>query len=188
MAVASKYLRAHRLRLRTQLNLFRFESQTVDVDPCAGVSEHVVVTRRGLLGGDYQGTDYDFDDRRDNASAQISTPARDIIRRVCGVIQFRLDTREETDVTMKGGSSLVFLRGYIESVTDRGMTVPGAVRTSPTKSAELGLPRPLDIPLICADAHVESNQTPKHAPQMKRDAIKKLEALAPNVGMWPPPP
>ena len=47
------------------------------------------------------------------------------------------------------------------------------------------MPWPLDNPLVCAAAQVESNEAPKHAPPTKLDTIKKLEGMAVNVEISP---
>ena len=114
---------------------------------------------------------------------------RGVIRNVSGPIKFFLENRGESDppgVTLTGESSVVLLHDYSESVADRGRTVPGAVKTSlSTWSEALGVPWPLDNPLVCAAAQVESNEIPKHEPPTKLDTIKKLEALAVNVEVSP---
>ena len=72
-------------------------------------------------------------------------------------------------------------------MADRGRTVPGAVKTSLiTWSEALGISRPLENPLVCAAAHVDSNEIPKHAPPIKIDTIEKLEEVALNVEITPP--
>ena len=114
---------------------------------------------------------------------------RAVIKNGSGIIQFSLDTRAESNpdgVTLTGESTVVLLRGYLESVADRGRSVPGAVKTSLIAwYAALGAPWPIDNPLVCADAQVESNQVPKHDPPMKLDTIEKPDALAVNVEITP---
>ena len=95
---------------------------------------------------------------------------RSIIKRVSGHIKFFLDARDESNVTLTGESPVVLLQDYLESVSDHGGDVPGAVRTAlSTWSDALGVPWPLDNPLVRIAAQVESNQTPKHAPPTKLD-------------------
>ena len=107
---------------------------------------------------------------------------RGVIRNVSGLIKFSLENWDESGpsgFTLTGGNSVALLHDYLESVDDRGRTVPGAVKTSlSTWSEAIGVPWPLDNPLVCAAAQVESNEIPKHAPPMKLDTIKKLEAIA----------
>ena len=114
---------------------------------------------------------------------------RGVIRNVKGLIRFYLENRDESNpsgITLTGDSSVVLLRDYIESVADRGRTVPGAVKTSlSTWSEALGISWPLDNPLVCAAAHVESSDIPKHAPPMKLETVKKLEAIALDVTVTP---
>ena len=114
---------------------------------------------------------------------------RNVVKNVSGLIQFFLDTRDEsnpTGITLTGDTSVVLLHDYLESSAERGRTVPGAVKTSlSTWSEALGIPWPLDNPLVCAAAQVESNEIPKHAPPMKLDTVKKLEEIALNVEVSP---
>ena len=115
--------------------------------------------------------------------------ARGVVGNVSGLIQFFHDTRDESNpgATLTGATSVVLLRDYLESVADSGRTVPGAVKTSLiTWSESIGISWPLDNPLVCAAAQVESSEIPKQAPPMKLDTIKKLELLALNVEISPP--
>ena len=115
--------------------------------------------------------------------------ARAVIKNVSGRVQCFLDSLGESNpdgVTLTGESPVVLLRDYLESVADRGRTVPGAVKTSLiTRSEALGVPWPIDNPLVCAAAQVESNQVPKHDPPMRLETIKQLGALSINVEMTP---
>ena len=113
---------------------------------------------------------------------------RGAIRKVSGLILFFLDTRDDSKpgITLTGDTSVVLLRDYLESVAERGRTVPGAVKTSlSTWSETLGVPWPIDNPLVCAAAQVESSEIPKHAPPAKLDTIEKLESSALNVEITP---
>ena len=114
---------------------------------------------------------------------------RGVVRNVKGLITFPLENRDDenpTGFTLTGESSVALFHDYIESTADRGRTVPGAVRTSLSTWAEsLGIDWPLENPIVCAAAHVDSNEVPKHAPPMKLDTIKKLEELALNVEVAP---
>ena len=114
---------------------------------------------------------------------------RGVVRNVRGMIQFSLDTRDESKhgIALTGDTSVVLLRDYLQSVAERGRTVPGAVKTSlSTWPDSLGVPWPLDNPLVCAAAQVESSEIPKHAPPMRLDTVKKLEPMALNVEIAPP--
>ena len=115
-------------------------------------------------------------------------PTHGVIKNVSGVMQFFLDTRGEANpgITLTGDTSAVLLRDYLESVADRGRTVPGAVKNPlSTWSGTLGAPWPLDNPLVFAAAQEESSEIPKHAPPMKVDTIKKLGSMALNVEITP---
>ena len=113
---------------------------------------------------------------------------RNVVRNVSGLIRFFLETRDDAKpgITLTGASSVVLLRDYLQSVAERGRTVPGDVKTSlNTRSEALGVPWPLDNPLVCAAAQVESSEIPKHAPPMKLDTVKKIELMALNVEVAP---
>ena len=56
--------------------------------------------------------------------------AKPIAKHVKGLIQFYLDTRKEISITLTCESSMVLIRDYLESLTERGRTVP-----SPAKHA-----------------------------------------------------
>ena len=115
--------------------------------------------------------------------------ARCVIQNVSGMIQFPIDTRDESNpagFTLTGEAPVALLHGYLEAVDDRGRTVPGAVKTSLiTWSEALGAPWPPGNPLVCAAAQVESSEIPKHAPPMKLGTIKKLESMALKVEIAP---
>ena len=111
-----------------------------------------------------------------------------VIRNLSGVIRFLLETRDgsKPGITLAGDTSVVLLRDYLQSVEERARAVPGAVKTSlNTRSEALGVPWPLDNPLVCAAAQVESSEIPKHAPQMKPGTVKKIEPTALNVEIDP---
>ena len=113
---------------------------------------------------------------------------RGVIKNVSGLVKFLLDTRGglKPGIALTGDTSVVLLRDYLQSVAERGRAVPGAVKTSlSTWSETLGVPWPLDNPLVCAAAQVESNEAPKHAPPVKLDTVKKLENMALNVEVTP---
>ena len=115
--------------------------------------------------------------------------ARNIANHVGALVKFFLDTRDESNpsgCSLTGEGSVVLLRDFLESAADRGGTVPGAVKSPISAWSEaLGFPWPLDNSLVCAAAQAESNDTPKHAPPMRLETIKKLEELATNVEISP---
>ena len=127
----------------------------------------------------------------DDLMRRRKSPAsnRGVIVNVNGAIQFFRDNMSGSNPdgnTLTGEASAALSRGYLESVSDRGRTVPGDVKTSLiTWSEAPGVPWPLATPLVCADAQVESSETPKHDPPMKLDTVKKLEAMALNVEISP---
>ena len=89
-------------------------------------------------------------------------------------------------ITITGESPVGLLRDYLESVADRGRTVPGAVKTSViTRSEALGVPWPLGNPLAFAAEKAESSPIPKHDPPTKLDPVKKLESFPLNVDISP---
>ena len=122
--------------------------------------------------------------RRCNSPAST----RGVIKNVSGIIQFLLDARGGSNpgITLTGDTSVVLCHDYLESVADRGRTVPGAVKPSlSTWSETLGVPWPLDNPLVCAAAQVESSEVSKHAHPMKLDTIKQIGSMALNVEITP---
>ena len=127
----------------------------------------------------------------DALTQRCKSPAstRGVIRNVNGLIDFFLENRNDGNppgFTLTGENSAVLLRDYIESAAGRGLEVPGAVKTSISARPEaLGINLPLDNPIFCSAAHVDSNEAPKHAPQMKLDNVKKLEELTLNVEVAP---
>ena len=53
-------------------------------------------------------------------------PTKAILRHVDGLIQYYLDTRNETTITLTGESPMALMRDYIESLAERGRTAPAA--------------------------------------------------------------
>ena len=87
------------------------------------------------------------------------------MRHVNGLLQFYLDTRNETSVTLTGETSLVLPHDYLESLTERGRAAPSAGKHAIDARPEaLGIDWPLTNPLVLSAAIVESNEEPKHAP------------------------
>ena len=77
-------------------------------------------------------------------------PTKSILRHVNGMLQFYLDTRNETSVALTGESSLVLIRDYLESLSERGRTVPAAGRHALTVWPEtLGSIGPSTIHSYC---------------------------------------
>ena len=101
-----------------------------------------------------------------------------IIRLVIVLLQFYLDTRNETSATLTGGSSMVLIRDYLESLAERGRTVASSGKHAPAVWSEaLGIDWPLTNPLALSAGVVESNEEPKQAPSMSLDAVKAIDAL-----------
>ena len=114
---------------------------------------------------------------------------RGVVRNVKGLATFFLENRNDDSpdgFALAGDGSAVLLHDYIESTAERGRTVPGEVENPRSIWAEaIGVNWPIDNPLVCAAAHVDSNDNPKHAPPAKLDTVKKLEELALNVEVAP---
>ena len=108
-------------------------------------------------------------------------PTRGVPRNVSGPVRFFLETRGDSKpgIALAGDSSVVLLHDHLQSAAERGRTVPGSVKTSlNTRPEALGVPWPLDNPLVCAAAQIESIEIPKHAPSMKLDTVRKIELTA----------
>ena len=77
---------------------------------------------------------------------------------------------------------MALLRDYIESLAERGRTVPAAGKRALSIWADdLGVDWPLTNPLVVSAATVETNEAPKQAPSMDLETLKKIERLATNV-------
>ena len=106
-------------------------------------------------------------------------PTKNILRRVNGLLQFYLDTRNETSASLTGESSLVLIHNYLEPLAERGRTVPAAGKHALIAWAEaLGIDWPLTNPLVLSAAVVESNDEPKQAPAMELGTVKATERIA----------
>ena len=59
-------------------------------------------------------------------SAKADAPTRGVVRHFDGLVKFFLDIRDDTKVALAGEQPVVLLRDYIESLRERGRTVPAA--------------------------------------------------------------
>ena len=96
------------------------------------------------------------------ARAKSIASANAIVRRVNGLIQYYIDTRNETAVALTGESSLALLRDFLESIAERGRTAPSAGSHAPSIWDEaIGVDWPLTNPLVASAATVETNEAEK---------------------------
>ena len=113
--------------------------------------------------------------------AKSLASAKNVLRRVNGLIQFYLDARNESSVTHTGESSLVLIRDYIESLSERGRTAPAAGKHALTVWADaIGIDWPLTNPLVLSASVVETSEEPKQAPAMELSTVKAIDALSDN--------
>ena len=114
-----------------------------------------------------------------SARAKSQTAMKNIINRVSGLVLFYLELRQETEVELTGPQSVVLLRDYLESLAERGRTVPAAGKHALSAWADaLGIDWPLTNALVTAASVVESNETPKQAPAMTLNTVRALEEMA----------
>ena len=107
---------------------------------------------------------------------------KSIVRQVNGLLQFYLDTRNETSVTLTGETSLFLARGYLESLTERGRAPPSEGKHARTVRPEsLGTDWPLTNPAALSAAIVESNEEPKQAPFIALETAKAIEHISTNA-------
>ena len=121
------------------------------------------------------------------ARSKSLASAKNILRRVNGLLQFYLDTRNETSAALTVESSLALIRDYLESLAERGRTVPAAGNHALCVWADaLGIYWPQTNPLVLSAAVVESNDEPKQAPAMELITVKAIEriALDPDVCVY----
>ena len=60
--------------------------------------------------------------------AKSTSTMKGIAKHVSGLAQFYLDTREESNVQLTGDDSLILIRDYLESLSERGRTVPASAK------------------------------------------------------------
>ena len=104
---------------------------------------------------------------------------RGVIKNARAIVRFYIETSADTGIELTGEKSIVFLHDYVESLAERGRTVPGAAKAALSLWADaLGAGWPLTPPLVLADAAVEPNDCPRQAPSMKIETIKQPALLA----------
>ena len=101
------------------------------------------------------------------ARAKSTSTMKGIAKHVSGLAQYFMDTREESKVELTGKDSLIPIRDYLESLAERGRTVPATAKHALAVWAEaLGIDWPLAHSLVGSAATVDSNESPKQAPAM----------------------
>ena len=116
-----------------------------------------------------------------------SAPAmKGIAKHVSGLVRFYLGHRDETQFQLTGPESVVLIHDYLESVAERGRTVPATVKHALTVWAEaLGIDWPLTNPLVVSAAVVEATDAPRQAPAMSIATVRALEDIACNILVTP---
>ena len=111
--------------------------------------------------------------------AKSTSAMRGIANRVTGVVRFYVEMRAcepESKVDLTGEQAVVLIRDYLESLAERGRTVPATAKHALSVWAEaLGIDWPLTHALVCSAAIVESNETPKQAPAMELSTLRAIE-------------
>ena len=81
--------------------------------------------------------------------AKSTSTMKGIAKHVSGLVQFYLDTREESEAQLTVGDSLILIRDYLESLSERGRTVPSSTKHALAVWSEaLGIERPLTHSLV----------------------------------------
>ena len=107
-------------------------------------------------------------------------------KHVKGLIRLYIDTRAENAAIFTVECPLLLLRDYIESLSERGRTVQGAVRHFTNLWSEaLGIGGPLQNPLVLSEAAPSTNEAPEHAPSMPLSAVKLIGQGALNIEVTP---
>ena len=90
--------------------------------------------------------------------AKSTSTLKGIIKHVSGLLKHYIEVREETKVELTGDQSVVLIHDYLESLDERGRTVPASAKHALTVWAEaLGIDWPMTNPLVCSAAAIETN-------------------------------
>ena len=68
--------------------------------------------------------------------AKSTSTMKGVFKHVAGLAQYYLDTREDSKAQLTGGDSLILIHDYLESLTERGRTVPSSAKHTLTVWAE----------------------------------------------------
>ena len=60
--------------------------------------------------------------------AKSTSTMKGVVKHVAGLVQYYLDTREESKEQLTGDDSLILIHDYLESLTERGRTVPASAK------------------------------------------------------------
>ena len=116
-----------------------------------------------------------------SSRAKSTAKMKGVVNHVSGLVTFYLDTREVSKFQFTGEESVVLLHDYLESLAERGRTVPATANHALTVWAEaLGIDWPITHTLVCSAAVVESTETPKQAPSMSMETLRAFEEIATN--------
>ena len=116
------------------------------------------------------------------ARAKSVASTKNVVRHVITLLKYYLELLDDTTATLAGESSVVLIHGYLEELAERGRTVPASAKHALTVWAEaIGIEWPLANPLVISASVVETNETPKQAPAMEPDTLRKIERLSTNT-------
>ena len=93
--------------------------------------------------------------------AKSVNSAKSITKRANGLINFYLDTRSESAVTLTGERSVVLIRDCLDSLEERWVDVTASTKHAITVWADaLGIDWPLTNPLVLSASSVDSKEGP----------------------------
>ena len=120
------------------------------------------------------------------ARAKSTSTMKGIAKHVSGLAQYFMDTREESKVELTGNDSLILIHDYLESLAERGRTVPATAKRALAVWAEaLGIDWPLTHSLVCSAATADSNESPKQAPSMSLSTVRPIGEIAIDKSVTP---
>ena len=114
--------------------------------------------------------------------AKSAATMKSVAKHVSALVRFYLGTREETKFQLTGDDSIILLHDYLESLAERGRTVPATAKHALSFWAEaLGIDWPLTHNLVCSAAIVAPNESSKKAPAMSLKTLRAIEEVALNM-------
>ena len=114
-----------------------------------------------------------------NSRSKSIATTKAIVKHIRGLLGYFFELKMESEVALAGEHSIILLHDYLESLADRGRTVPADGKHALTVWADaMGIDWPLNHVLIASAVTCESNEDVKQAPAMSLATIRKLEELA----------
>ena len=111
--------------------------------------------------------------------SKSTTATKSIAKHIRGLLNYYIEIRSETHVSLTAEHSAILLRDYIESHSERSRTVPATERHALNVWADaLGIDWPTNHSLVTADVTIEHNEDAKQAPSMSVATVRQIEELA----------